>query len=44
MEKRIIEADIFLPVGSWNADYVMDGQFLVLPVKGKGKCKFDWSK
>ena len=44
LEKRTLEADVLIPLGSLEADYIMDGQFLVLPVKGKGKCKFDCSK
>jgi hypothetical protein len=44
LDKRILEADAFVPKTTMEADYVMDGRFLVLPVKGKGKCKFDFSK
>lgn len=38
-EKRILEADGFISETTMEADYVMDGRFLVLPLKGKGKCK-----
>jgi hypothetical protein len=44
LEKRILEADGFMPEASLEADYVMDGRFLVLPLNGKGKCKIDFSK
>jgi len=44
MEKRILEADGIIPEASLEADYVMDGRFLVLPLRGKGKCKIDFSK
>jgi hypothetical protein len=44
LEKRIIEADGIVPESSLEADYVMDGRFLVLPVQGRGKCKIDFSK
>jgi len=44
MENRILEADGFMPAATLEADYVMDGRFLVLPLRGKGKCKIDFSK
>uniref|UniRef100_A0A0U4MTW2 Putative odorant-binding protein n=1 Tax=Reticulitermes speratus TaxID=60591 RepID=A0A0U4MTW2_9NEOP len=43
LDKRILEADAFVPKTVMEADYVMDGRFLVLPVKGNGKCKFDFT-
>lgn len=43
-EKHAIEVDAFLKFSKLEADYVMSGQFLVLPLKGKGKCKMEFSK
>lgn len=43
-DKHIIEADVFLRSAILDADYVMNGQFLVLPLKGNGKCRMDFSK
>lgn len=33
-----IKAQSLTPEFKFEADYVMDGHILVLPVKGKGKC------
>jgi hypothetical protein len=33
-----IKAESLTPEFKFDADYVLDGQLLVLPVKGKGKC------
>ncbi|GFG40538.1 hypothetical protein Cfor_02402, partial [Coptotermes formosanus] len=43
LDKRIIEADGIIPESTMEGDYVMDGRFLVLPVKGKGKYKIDFT-
>lgn len=43
LEKGIVEADVFIPDSSAVGDYVMDGRFLVLPVKGKGKCQIEFT-
>jgi hypothetical protein len=43
-DKRIVEADILLKTAILDADYVMNGKFLVLPLKGNGKCKLEFSK
>jgi hypothetical protein len=42
LDKRILEAHGIMPAAALEADYVMDGQFLILPLKGKGKCKIDF--
>jgi hypothetical protein len=43
-DKHIIEADTFVKFSVLEADYVMNGKFLVLPLKGNGKCKMEFSK
>ncbi|PNF17372.1 hypothetical protein B7P43_G02970 [Cryptotermes secundus] len=42
-DKHIIEADVFLKFSKLEADYVMNGKFLVLPIKGNGKCIMEFS-
>jgi hypothetical protein len=42
--KRYIEFQANVPFTTIDADYIMDGKFLVLPMKGKGKCNMTLSK
>jgi hypothetical protein len=42
--KRRIEFDANVPFTTIDADYIMDGKFLVLPLNGKGKCSMNLSK
>ncbi|PNF17371.1 hypothetical protein B7P43_G02970 [Cryptotermes secundus] len=42
-DKHIIEADVFLKFSKLEADYVMNGKFLVLPIKGNGKCIMEFT-
>lgn len=42
-DKHIIETDAFLRFLTLEADYVMNGQFLVLPIKGNGRCKMEFT-
>ena len=44
IDKKTITVNGVLPFAYLEADYVMDGRFLVLPIKGKGRCRFDFSK
>ena len=44
LDKRCIEFEANVPFTTIDADYVMDGKFLVLPLKGKGKCNMNLSK
>jgi hypothetical protein len=44
LEKRCIELEANVPFTTIDADYIMDGKFLVLPMKGKGKCNMNLSK
>jgi hypothetical protein len=39
-----LEFQAKVPLTTVDADYVMDGKFLVLPIKGKGKCNMNLSK
>jgi hypothetical protein len=39
-----IEFEANVPFTTIDADYVMDGKFLVLPLNGKGKCNMTLSK
>ncbi|GFG40539.1 hypothetical protein Cfor_02403 [Coptotermes formosanus] len=39
--KRSIGFDANVPFTTIDADYIMDGKFLVLPLKGKGKCSMN---
>ena len=44
IDKKKIVFEGVLPSAYLEADYEMDGRFLVLPIKGKGRCRFDFSK
>jgi hypothetical protein len=43
-DKLVIDAEAFVKSAALEADYVMKGQFLVLPIKGNGKCKMEFGK
>jgi hypothetical protein len=43
-DKHIIETESFLKNAVLESDYVMNGKFLVLPIKGNGKCRMEFSK
>lgn len=39
-----MKAESLTPEYKFEADYVMDGQVLVLPIKGKGRCVISLGK
>ncbi|XP_069702793.1 protein takeout-like [Periplaneta americana] len=43
IDKGTISADGVLPFATLESDYEMDGRFLVLPIKGKGKSKLTFT-
>nr|ABP51960.1 takeout/JHBP-like protein [Diploptera punctata] len=44
LSQRIFDVEVFLPSLNLVGDYDMDGKFLLLPLKGKGKCNLTLSK
>lgn len=44
LEERYLEFQAEVPLTRIVADYVMQGKFLVLPIRGKGKCNMNFSK
>jgi hypothetical protein len=44
LEERYLEMQAKVPQTRIVADYVMQGKFLVLPIKGNGKCNMNLSK
>jgi hypothetical protein len=44
LEKRYLEFQAKVSPTRIVADYVMQGKFLILPIKGEGKCNMNLSK